>query len=319
MFVYHRAADRIEHRLVRDLPEYLAPNDLLVLNDTRVLPHRLLGRRASGGKVEILILNRTGDECRGYVRPARKIRLNESIPLEDGRLLMHPLEDLGKGQFRFRLEAPLDPTIRDALEAVGRAPLPPYIRRSGDEDRHADRARYQTVFAKQDGAVAAPTAGLHFTPDLLGRVAARGVDTAWVTLHVGEGTFSSVRVDAVEDHQMHAEDYELSTATAVQIEGTREQKGRVVAVGTTAARTLETCASEGGLVSPGSGATQLFLYPGRKLQVVDVMLTNFHLPESTLLMLIAAFVGHEKVLELYQEAVTQEYRFYSFGDAMLLL
>ena len=318
LFVHERAADRSEHRVVRDLPELLRPGDLLVLNDTRVLPHRLVGRLASGGRVEALILERSGEFARGYLKPARKLRLGVGIGFEGGRLTLEPLAPLGGGLFRFRLRAADGADLEATLEAVGRAPLPPYIRRDDGADAAIDRARYQTVFARAPGAVAAPTAGLHFTPELLGRIAARGVATAFVTLHVGEGTFASLRVERVEEHRMHAERYELPAASAAAIAATRARGGRVVAVGTTAARVLESCARDDRCVEPGSGSTELFLYPGRPLRVVDVLLTNFHLPESTLLMLVAAFAGRERILRLYREAIDLGYRFYSYGDAMLL-
>ncbi len=288
-----------------------------MFNDTRVLPHRLLGQRPTGGRVEVLILERNGEECRGYVKPARKVR-EDSRWLLEGRIEFAPVEDLGGGMFRFRL-TDRDGDLDAALEAVGRAPLPPYIARTGDEDAHEDRRRYQTVYAKKPGAVAAPTAGLHFTPALLEAIEAAGVELAWVTLHVGEGTFASIRVDDVEEHEMHFERYELPADTADAIRRTRERGGRVVAVGTTSARTLESCARDGGLVEPGVGETNLFLYPGRKLRVVDALVTNFHLPESTLLMLISAFAGREEMLQVYEEAVRREYRFFSFGDAMLIV
>ena len=319
LFVHDRAADRTWHRHVRDLPEFLAPGDLLVLNDTRVLPHRLIGRRRSGGRVELLILERHGAEARGYVKPARKIRVGEPIVLEGGRVLADPREALGDGLFQWSLSAPHDASVDVAVEAVGRAPLPPYIRRSDEEDPRVDRHRYQTIYAKRPGAVAAPTAGLHFTPALLDALAARGVERTFVTLHVGEGTFAPIRVDDVERHDMHSEVYELPESAATAVERTRRAGHRVVAVGTTSARVLESRVTDQRLVTPGAGETRLFLFPGRPLRVVDALLTNFHLPESTLLMLVAAFAGRERILRLYREAIELGYRFYSYGDAMLLL
>ncbi len=319
LFVHERAADRTQHRAVSDLPELLEPGDLLVLNDTRVLPHRLLGKLPTGGRLEVLILERDGSAGRGFIKPARKLRIGREVELEGGRLLLCPEEDLGGGVFRFGLRAPNREDVSAVLDEVGRAPLPPYIHRSDDEDPAADRDRYQTVFAKTPGAVAAPTAGLHFTAELLQRLEERGVGRAFVTLHVGEGTFAPIRVDAVEDHVMHREIYELPAATAEAVAATRARGGRVVAIGTTAVRTLETRARDDGLVTPGQGETQLFLHPGKELRVVDVMFTNFHLPESTLLMLVSAFAGRERTLRLYREAVAQGYRFFSYGDAMLLL
>ncbi len=319
LLVHDRRADRTWHRTVRELPEFLEPGDLLVLNDTRVLPHRLIGRRSSGGRVELLILERRGGEARGYVKPARKVRIGEAIAFEGGRVVARAREALGGGLFWVALEAPADASVDVALEAVGRAPLPPYIQRADDEDPAADRERYQTVYASRPGAVAAPTAGLHFTEELLAALAAKGVERAFVTLHVGEGTFAPVRVEAVEQHEMHAELYQLPAATAAAVVRARSAGKRVIAVGTTSARVLESCAVDGGIVRAGAGETRLFLYPGREVKVVDALLTNFHLPESTLLMLVAALMGRERVLRLYREAVAEGYRFYSYGDAMLVV
>jgi S-adenosylmethionine:tRNA ribosyltransferase-isomerase len=317
LLVHERLPDRTRHLGVRDLPDLLAPGDLLVLNDTRVLPHRLIGRLPTGGRLEVLILERDADLGRGFVKPARKLRLGRAVELEGGRLRLVPLEALGGGLFRFRLEAAGG--VDRALEEVGRAPLPPYIHRADADDPAVDRERYQTVFARRPGAVAAPTAGLHFSPELLDRLEQRGIGRAFVTLHVGEGTFAPLRVEAVEDHEMHEEVYELPEATAAAIARTRARGGRVVAIGTTAARTLETCATGAGTVESGAGRTRLFLYPGRPLRVVDALFTNFHLPESTLLMLVAAFAGRERILRVYAEAIAARYRFFSYGDAMLLL
>jgi S-adenosylmethionine:tRNA ribosyltransferase-isomerase len=319
LLVHDRERDETWHVKVRDLPRFLSAGDLLVLNDTRVLPWRLIGRRATGGRVELLILERHGNEVRGYVKPARKVRIGQPIPFEHGRIVAKTTAELGGGLFRMQLEAPDDPSLDVALDAVGRAPLPPYIRRSDDEDPQLDRSRYQTVYAARPGAVAAPTAGLHFTHELLASTAERGIQRAFVTLHVGEGTFAPVRVEEVERHEMHSEVYELPRQTADAVARTRAEGRRVVAVGTTSARVLESLATEGRLVTTGAGETRLFLYPGRPLRVVDALLTNFHLPESTLLMLVAAFAGRERILRLYREAVDLGYRFYSYGDAMLLL
>lgn len=319
MLVLDRETREWRHDRVRGLPQTLAAGDLLVVNDTRVLPHRLLGRRPTGGAVQVLILERAGARCTGYLRPAAKIAPGQVIALEGGALTLHPEEDLGGGQFRFRLDAPSGGDVDAELERVGRAPLPPYLRRGNGEDVARDREDYQTVFAAHAGAVAAPTAGLHFTPELLAALEAKGVELAKVTLHVGAGTFAPVRVDRVEDHRMHAEHYAISEETAAAVERTRARGGRVVAVGTTSARTLESCAQEDGTVRAGSGSTELYLYPGKRLVVVDALLTNFHLPGSTLLMLVSAFADRELILAAYREAIAQEYRFYSFGDAMLIV
>lgn len=318
LFVLDRATGQHRDASVAELPEFLQPGDLLVVNDTRVLPHRLLGRRAGGGRLETLILERKGGACRGYVKPAAKVRCGTPIAMEDGALQLIPEENLGGGLFRFRLEAESG-DVDEALARVGRAPLPPYLLRDGAEDVERDRRDYQTLFATQLGAVAAPTAGLHFTPRLLAALAERSIELAQITLHVGEGTFAPVRVDRVEEHEMHTEKYVLPIATAEAVSATRARGGRVVAVGTTSARTLEACARGDGTVEPGEGSSDLFLYPGAKFSVVDALLTNFHLPCSTLLMLVSAFAGRDRVLEAYARAVDSGYRFYSFGDAMLVL
>jgi len=324
LMVYDRQGGVVEHTVFSRLPKFLSAGDLVVLNNTRVLPWRLVGQRPTGGRVEVLILAREGELARGYVNPARKLRTGERVSLEGGALEMEILgEAPGAGVLQFRLTpAAGGSDLARALEEVGRAPLPPYVRRPDDlpdELRRADRLRYQTIFAEEPGAVAAPTAGLHFTPAVFDALAARGVSIATVTLHVGPGTFQPVRVKEVEKHQMHVEHYHLPQDAAQQVNATRAAGGRIVAVGTTATRTLEACAAADGTVTPGTGTTDLFLYPGRRFRVVDTLLTNFHLPESTLLMLVAAFTGRKKILELYGQAIEHRYRFYSYGDAMLLV
>lgn len=324
LMVLDRAAGSLADHVFRELPDLLAPGDLLVVNDTRVQPWRLRGRRHSGGRIEVLLVERQGAAARGFVKPARRLQAGERIELEEGAIVLTLGAELGGGQFEFTLQCPAtaaapSASLDAALERVGRAPLPPYVSRDGDEDVAADRARYQTVYAARPGAIAAPTAGLHFTPALFERLAARGVERAMVTLHVGIGTFAPVRVEAVDEHRMHHETYELPAATADAVRRTRARGGRVVAVGTTSARVLETCATRERTVSAGAGATDLFLYPGRELKVVDALVTNFHLPRSTLLMLVAAFAGRQAVLDAYRTALARGYRFYSFGDAMLIL
>lgn len=319
LLVHRAAADRSEHALVRDLPRCLVPGDLLVFNDTKVLPHRLLGELPTGGKVDVLVLHRTGERCRGFVKPARKVAAASRVLLENGRLALRPIAALDGGRLEFDLVATDGRDLGAVLEEVGRAPLPPYIKRDGAEDVAADRARYQTVFARKPGAVAAPTAGLHFTAELLDALEAMGVRRTFVTLHVGEGTFAPVRVESVADHVMHEEYYELEETAAAAVADARARGGRIIAVGTTAVRVLESCADGSGGVRPGSGRTRLFLHPGKRFRVVDALFTNFHLPQSTLLMLVAAFVGRERILRLYSEAIAAGYRFYSFGDAMLIL
>ena len=328
LLVHRLGEKRTEHRGVADLPELLQPGDLLVVNDTRVLPARLFARRASGGAVELLLLEPAGPgrAWRALVHPARKLRPGEVLTVAGGeveaRLVARPDEE-----WRVELVDPLDPRapVEELLARVGRMPLPPYIERGGREPETVgardalDRERYQTVYARRPGAVAAPTAGLHFTPGLLGALEARGVRRASVTLHVGAGTFRPVKTADPRDHRMHAERFELSPMAVEAIEATRRSGGRVVAVGTTTVRVLESCVDPDGRLVPRTGETRLFLLPGASFRVVDALWTNFHLPKSTLLMLVCAFAGTERVLELYREAVAEGYRFYSYGDPMLLL
>jgi S-adenosylmethionine:tRNA ribosyltransferase-isomerase len=318
LLVHDRASRENRHQVVADLPDLLAPGDLLVLNDTRVRPWRLKGRRSTGGSVECLLLSLVHDVGEAFVKPSKKLHVGDQLPMEDGSIIVELLQALGGGRWRLRLSAAGGDVVA-ALERCGRAPLPPYIDRPADEDVAFDRERYQTVFAREAGAVAAPTAGLHFTKELLQRLADRSVEVAYVTLHVGEGTFAPMRAEVVADHRMHEEVYNLSEETAAAVQRARARGSRVVAVGTTSCRTLETCALPDRTVRAQQGKSDLFLYPGREFRVVDALLTNFHLPQSTLVMLVAAFVGHQETLALYREAVALRYRFYSFGDAMLLL
>jgi S-adenosylmethionine:tRNA ribosyltransferase-isomerase len=319
LFVHDRRTHASVHATVRDLPGFLSPGDLVVVNDTRVRPWRLRGRRATGGAVECLILKLEGELGEGFVKPSKKLRPGDVVEMEAGALRLELLASMGSGRWRLRLSSGAAEPVAAVLERVGRAPLPPYIARDGSEDVAADRDRYQTVFARVPGAVAAPTAGLHFTPAVLAALAARGVGIASVTLHVGEGTFASVRSVVVEEHTMHEEGYELPPETEAAVAAARARGGRVVAIGTTSCRVLETCARADRTVAAGRGATRIFLHPGQPFRVVDALFTNFHLPQSTLLMLVAAFAGHQEALALYREAVAREYRFFSFGDAMLLL
>ena len=322
LFVHHIAADRSEHREVRDLAALLAPGDLLVLNDTRVLPARLLGRRASGGKLELLLFQPQAGLWRALVRPAGRMRAGERVELEQGALRARLVRRLEGPEWEVEIELGADgASVEELLERHGRMPLPPYIRReAGDASLAArDRERYQTVYARERGAVAAPTAGLHFTPELLAALEARGIERTQVTLHVGLGTFQPVTAENVEEHVMHSERFVLPESAERAVRAARERSGRVVAVGTTSVRVLESCASGGGLVRAGKGETRIFLKPGDKLQATDALLTNFHLPRSTLLMLVSAIAGRERILRLYAEALAREYRFFSYGDAMLLL
>jgi S-adenosylmethionine:tRNA ribosyltransferase-isomerase len=300
------------HRSVSDLPELLRPGDLLVLNDTRVIPARLFGRRSGGGQIEILLTGKTGDrEWDALIKPGRRARPGTVIALGEN-LTAEVIEKEEAGRHRLRFSEPIEPH----LERLGHMPLPPYIQR---EDEAEDRERYQTVWAKSPGAIAAPTAGLHFSQEILDRLAAAGIEIAKVTLHVGLGTFKPVSAERIEDHRMESERWEVGEATAEAIRRTRTQGGRIVAVGTTVVRTLESAALAGeGEVRAGHGATELFITPGFHFRAVDVLLTNFHLPKSTLLMLVSAFAGRERVLAAYEEAIREEYRFYSYGDAMLV-
>jgi S-adenosylmethionine:tRNA ribosyltransferase-isomerase len=302
------------HRSIGDLPHLLRPGDLLVLNDTRVIPARLYGRRAGAGegKIEILLTEKTGDrEWDALVKPGRRARPGTVIAFADG-LTAEVIQKDPSGRHRLRFSEPIEPH----LDRLGHVPLPPYIHR---EDDAADRERYQTVYARHPGAIAAPTAGLHFSEELLAEIRGAGIETAAVTLHVGLGTFKPVTAERIEDHRMERERWEVPEETAAAIRRTRAGGGRVVAVGTTVVRTLESAAlAGGGEVAAGSGSTELFITPGFQFQMVDVLLTNFHLPQSTLLMLVSALAGRERVLAAYEEAVREGYRFYSYGDAMLV-
>ena len=311
------AAGEERHRSIADLPDLLRPGDLLVVNDTRVLAARLFARRRpGGGRIELLLVEkrraRTWDVL---AKPARRLRPGAVLELEGG--LGAEVTALGEGGRRaVRFAAAVEPH----LERWGHVPLPPYIRR-GDEE--SDRTSYQTIFARHPGAIAAPTAGLHFTPELLARLAARGIDRAAVTLHVGLGTFKPVNSDRVENHRMDSESYRVPGETAEAVRRARAAGGRVVAVGTTVVRTLESAAGEGGEVRPGAASTELFITPGFRFRVVDALVTNFHLPRSTLLMLVSAFAGgatagRARVLAAYEDAAARGYRFYSYGDAMFL-
>ena len=307
------------HRRVRDLPALLRPDDLLVVNDTRVLPARLFGKRLpSGGRVELLLAERHGErEWDALLKPGRRARPGTRIELSE-ELSAEVVARGEDGRFRLRFSAPVEPH----LERLGHVPLPPYIHRP---DEAADRERYQTVYAREPGAIAAPTAGLHFDEALLAALAARGVERAAVTLHVGLGTFKPVTAELVHEHRMDAERYVISEATAAALRRARVEGRRVVAVGTTVVRALESAAAthaaestaDADEVPAGAGRSSLFIYPGFRFRVVDALLTNFHLPRSTLLMLVCAFAGRERVLAAYREAVEGGYRFYSYGDAML--
>ncbi|OGT84533.1 MAG: tRNA preQ1(34) S-adenosylmethionine ribosyltransferase-isomerase QueA [Gammaproteobacteria bacterium RIFCSPLOWO2_02_FULL_61_13] len=313
MLLLSRQTGHIEHRGIRDFPDCLRAGDLLVLNDTRVIPARLFGRKQTGGRMEILVERLRGEQdCLAQLRDAKSARSGTRITIDDSDDAC--LEVLGReGEF-FMLRRVDGGTIMELLDKAGHVPLPPYIDR---DDEPADREQYQTIFARRPGAVAAPTAGLHFTPDLLAAIGKRGVETGYVTLHVGAGTFQPLRSEVVESHRMHSEWYEVNELLCEQAEQVRQRGGRIVAVGTTSVRCLESAAL-GGALQPARGETDIFIYPGFGFRTVDAMLTNFHLPRSTLLMLVCAFAGREWVLAAYREAVQQRYRFFSYGDAMFI-
>ncbi|RME34530.1 MAG: tRNA preQ1(34) S-adenosylmethionine ribosyltransferase-isomerase QueA [Gammaproteobacteria bacterium] len=301
-----------EDRRFRELPELLRENDLLVFNDTRVIPARLYGRKESGGRVELLIERvHEGRTALALVRASKSPKPGSLLLLEGGA----QAEVIDREGDAFRLRLAGDEDWWSVMERWGHMPLPPYIQRA---DRVVDRERYQTVYARNPGAVAAPTAGLHFDEPLLERIRERGVETARVTLHVGAGTFQPVRCDRIEEHRMHSEWYEVPEETAEAVACHRSCGGRIVAVGTTSLRALESAATGGGELVAGWGETTLFIYPGYRFRVVDALVTNFHLPGSTLLMLVCAFSGRERVLEAYRHAVQAGYRFFSYGDAMFL-
>ena len=310
MLVLHRSTGDVEHRMFRDLPSYLAPGDVLVLNDTKVYAARIYARRRTGAKVELLLLRKL-DERRweALVSPGRRARPGETLVIGDGEVEVHvqARTDAGGRIVEFDSAVP----VEDVLKCFGRMPLPPYIKRDLE-----DQERYQTVYAREEGSAAAPTAGLHFTPEMLGKIEAMGVKLARVTLHVGLDTFRPIHEERVEDHKMHSEEYTIAPEAA---DAVNSATGRVVAVGTTTVRALEAAALEDGVVRPGRRSTSLFIMPGYRFRVVDALLTNFHLPRSTLIVLVSAFAGREKVLSAYRQAVEQRYRFYSFGDAMLIM
>lgn len=314
LMVLDRSTDTIGESTFRKITDHLHAGDLLVMNDTRVIPARLFGVKPTGGKVEIFLLRRTGDtdcwEC--LLRASKKFQAGQQILLQSGMTAV-VLSRCSSENWLVEFSGPEQ--FDRWLDREGHIPLPPYLQR---EDCQADRERYQTVVARNPGAVAAPTAGLHFTPELLSALAAKGVQTAFVTLHTGLGTFQPVRVENVEDHQIHKEWYHIPPETVSAISRAKSGGGRVIAVGTTSARTLEYSAKSTGDVSAGDGEADIFIYPGYRFKVVDALITNFHLPESTLLMLVSAFAGKEFVRQAYRTAVERGFRFYSYGDAMFI-
>ncbi|MGM1050556.1 MAG: tRNA preQ1(34) S-adenosylmethionine ribosyltransferase-isomerase QueA [Bacillota bacterium] len=305
----------LSHQVFGDIVNYLRPGDTLVLNDTKVIPARLFGAKEdTGAKAEVLLLKALGeDRWEALVKPGKRLKKGSVITFGEGKLraIIEEEGELGARVLSFSY----DGIFQEILDSLGQMPLPPYIKEKLD-----DRDRYQTVYAKHEGSAAAPTAGLHFTEELLDCIRKQGVDIAFITLHVGLGTFRPMSVDQVEDHVMHEEYYVLSQETADLLNETKSRGGRVIAVGTTSCRTLETVGNQcqGGLLRESSGWTSIFIYPGYEFKVVDALITNFHLPKSTLVMLVSALAGRDHILEAYKEAVEREYRFFSFGDAMFI-
>ena len=313
LLVYHRDSGKVEHKVFHDIVDYLNPGDVLVINQTRVIPARLYGvKEGTGGAIEFLLLRRLNlTDWEVILKPGKKAKPGARFVFGDGELKAEVLsmaEDGGR-TVRFEYEG----VFEDVLDRLGQMPLPPYI-----HEKLEDKTRYQTVYAKIDGSAAAPTAGLHFTPELLERVKEKGIEVVPVLLHVGLGTFRPVKEEDVSNHHMHSEYYEVTPEQAERINAAHARGNRVVCVGTTSVRTLETVATEDGVVHPGSGFTQIFITPGVKIKAVDTLITNFHLPQSTLLMLISALMGRENALAAYEVAVKERYRFFSFGDAMMI-
>jgi len=318
LMVLNRERRGIEHKRFFQITEYLQEGDALILNDTRVIPARLFGRKDTGGKIELLLLSRVNEEdnlweclinSHKVVKPCQKIQF-------DGCLQGEVIEKVGGGIFKVKFHFLED--FEELLEKVGKTPLPPYIRRYGTENG-LDKERYQTVYARKKGAVAAPTAGLHFTEDLMKDIKGKGVGIGFITLHVGWGTFQPLRAQKVEEHTMHAEEYVISQEAADLVNQAKEKGKRVVSVGTTTARTLEFATHEKKRLYPGKGRCDLFIYPGYRFKVVDTLITNFHLPKSTLILLISAFASREFILSAYRGAIERGYRFYSYGDVMMII
>ncbi|OOB77108.1 MAG: tRNA preQ1(34) S-adenosylmethionine ribosyltransferase-isomerase QueA [Epulopiscium sp. Nuni2H_MBin003] len=311
LMIINRETGKIEHKHFYNILEYLNEGDCLVLNNTKVMPARLFGVKKSGGKVEILLLKRIGDTFEILVKPGKRAKIGDTLIFGEGKLeckVIDIIED-GKRIVKFNYEG----VWENILDELGTMPLPPYI-----TEKLENKNRYQTVYATQNGSAAAPTAGLHFTEELLEKVAQKGVKIAYVTLHVGLGTFRPVKVDDVLQHKMHSEYYEVDKVNADIINNIKLSGGKIIAVGTTSTRVLESIASDNGLIRASSGFTDIFIYPGYKFKVIDNLITNFHLPESTLIMLVSALVNKDKILEAYNIAVAEKYRFFSFGDAMFI-
>ncbi|MEE1047909.1 MAG: tRNA preQ1(34) S-adenosylmethionine ribosyltransferase-isomerase QueA [Clostridia bacterium] len=313
LLVMDKKSGEVEHRHFYDILDYLRAGDCLVMNNTRVIPARLYGaKEGSGGKIEFLLLKRLElDKWEVILRPGKKAKPGSRFEFGGGLLKAEVLEVIEDGNRIVRFE--YDGVWEELLDKLGEMPLPPYIK-----EKLEDRERYQTVYSKIEGSAAAPTAGLHFTNELIEKIKAKGVDIVYLTLHVGLGTFRPVSVENVEEHLMHSEYYEVSAEAAEKINAVRKRGGRIIAVGTTSVRTLETVADADGTMKAASGDTSIFIYPGYKFKAVDALITNFHLPESTLLMLVSALAGKENVFNAYKIAVEEKYRFFSFGDAMFI-
>ena len=312
LLVYNRQTDTVEHRIFRDVINYLKEGDVLVVNKTRVLPARMYAHTANGGAVEVLLLKRLDkDKWEVLVKPGRKCTVGKQLTISDElSLTVEDITPTGERIVKFIY----DGVFEEILDRVGNMPLPPYIKKKLE-----DKQRYQTVYAKTDGSAAAPTAGLHFTPELLDKIREKGVEIAEVLLHVGLGTFRPVKEEIITDHKMHSEYYEVDEKASEIINRAKREGRRVIAVGTTSVRTLESVADTNGLLKPCRGNTEIFIYPPYKFKCVDALITNFHLPESTLIMLVSALANREKILSLYETAVEERYRFFSFGDAMFIV
>ncbi len=310
LLTYDRQKSEYGHYQFREIADFLNPGDLLVMNDSKVIPARLYGHKTTGGKVELLVERITGDlTFLAHIKASKALKSGSIIKLEQNK----EIEILDRQDDLFLCKADMD--VLNLLNGIGHIPLPPYITRN---DEHLDQDRYQTVYAKYEGSVAAPTAGLHFDESVLSSIRARGVTVAYLTLHVGAGTFRPVRCDNIKDHKMHRERFTISPELCAAVHATKAAGNRVIAVGTTALRSLES-AAQNGVLTPCSSDTDIFIYPGYEFKICDGLMTNFHLPESTLLMLVSAFIGHKQAMMLYQEAIEKRYRFFSYGDTSLLL
>jgi S-adenosylmethionine:tRNA ribosyltransferase-isomerase len=313
LMVLNREKKTIEHKTFKDIIDYLEPGDCLVRNNTKVIPARIYGKKETGANVEFLLIkNIEGDIWETIVRPGNKLHIGTKVIFGDGLLVAEILDVMPGGTRKVMFE--YEGIFNEILDQIGLMPLPPYI-----HEELKEKDRYQTVYAKYDGSAAAPTAGLHFTPELLEKIRVKGVEIANVTLHVGIGTFRPVKVEKIEEHKMHSEHYYIKQEDVEKINKAKQNQKRVISVGTTSTRVLETIADENGFVKEAEGDTQIFIYPGYKFKCIDGLITNFHLPQSTLLMLVSALAGKDYVMNAYEEAVKEKYRFFSFGDAMMIL